>query len=177
MILYLVRHGETNYNKTGKIQGNMPTALNEVGKEQVRAAAEELSNRKISAIIYSPLKRTTQSAEIFKEKLGCSCWSDSRLVERGFGKLKGADVEKYTSKLDIYWDEKKNYSDSNFVEPILNFRERVQEFLNDLKLKEDGRKSFVIISHGTTLAMIAKILGNDIGELNIHNGDIIEVTL
>lgn len=177
MILYLVRHGETDYNKTGKIQGDLPTSLNEVGKEQIRAAVEKLSSKEVSAIIHSPLKRTMQSAEIFKEKLGCDCWSDSRLAERGFGKLKGADVKEYTSKLDLYWDEDKNYSDDNSVEPVLDFKERAQEFLHDLKSKEDDEKSFIIISHGTTLAMIATILGNGISELEIHNGDIIEMTL
>lgn len=177
MILYLVRHGETDYNKTGKIQGDLPTSLNKVGREQIRASAEKLSSKEVSAIIHSPLKRTTQSAEIFKEKFGCDCWSDSRLAERGFGKLKGADDKEYTSKLDLYWDEKKNYSDDNSVEPILDFKRRAQEFLDDLKSKEDNEKSFIIISHGSTLAMIANILGNDIVELDIRNGDIIEMRL
>ena len=65
MRLYLVRHGETEYNKTGRVQGHSEVPLNETGAEQVACLARRLAGDGLIDHIYaSDLRRTAMSAEI-----------------------------------------------------------------------------------------------------------------
>lgn len=68
MEICLVRHGETDWNKVGKIQGHTDIELNENGIRQAYACAEYLNNAPFELIITSPLKRAKQTAEIIAEK-------------------------------------------------------------------------------------------------------------
>ena len=64
MILYLMRHGQTDWNAEEKVQGWNDTPLNETGAEQARAAAGKLSGEKIETIYASDFKRARKSADI-----------------------------------------------------------------------------------------------------------------
>ena len=67
MQLILIRHGETLWNKEGRIQGTSDIELSSVGIEQARLLALSLKDHQISAIHASPLKRALQTAEIINE--------------------------------------------------------------------------------------------------------------
>ena len=58
MDLYVLRHGETEENKTGIMQGNMETKLNEKGRNQALSAREKVKNAHIDLVICSPKLRT-----------------------------------------------------------------------------------------------------------------------
>ena len=64
MKIYVVRHGQTNWNVKGKIQGKSDIELNEKGIEQAKELKELIKNYDINLIISSPLKRAKQTAEI-----------------------------------------------------------------------------------------------------------------
>jgi probable phosphoglycerate mutase len=68
---YYIRHGQTDWNLTGRLQGNSDIPLNETGKAQARAARDRMSGRKVAAIFCSPLVRARQTADIVNEALGC----------------------------------------------------------------------------------------------------------
>ena len=62
MRLILVRHGETEWNKEGRVQGLSDLELNETGKRQAEALAQALSDKKVEALYTSPLKRARDTA-------------------------------------------------------------------------------------------------------------------
>ncbi|KAJ8648110.1 hypothetical protein MRB53_001133 [Persea americana] len=89
--IIVVRHGETTWNASGKIQGHLDVELNEVGRQQAAAVADRLSKEfKISAIYSSDLMRALETAQIIAK----SCDSleviqDPALRERHLGDLQG----------------------------------------------------------------------------------------
>ena len=86
--LLLVRHGETDWNRHGRWQGGSDTQLNDLGREQARALAEELDGE-IDVLYSSDLARARETAEIVAAKLGLEVRLDPRLRERGFGSWEG----------------------------------------------------------------------------------------
>ena len=91
----LVRHGETDYNATGRFQGRADTRLNDRGREQSRALACALANAGLLALYSSPLARARETAQIVGAQLGLAPVYDDRLVEADTGEWQGrlcADV-------------------------------------------------------------------------------------
>lgn len=88
--IFIVRHGETNENVEGIIQGQLDTLLNEVGYQQASKTGAALRNESITRVISSPLKRTLDTAqEIATHHPGLVVEKDVRLMERCFGVLQG----------------------------------------------------------------------------------------
>lgn len=84
-----LRHGETDWNVAGRMQGKSDTLLNAHGREQARQAAASLQEVQIDRIIASPLKRARETAEIVNAILKKPLTLDDRLQERGFGSIEG----------------------------------------------------------------------------------------
>ncbi|MDD5041870.1 MAG: class I tRNA ligase family protein [Candidatus Peribacteraceae bacterium] len=99
--LTLVRHGETDYNREGKVNGgNVDTLLNETGRAQVRALAKKLKKKKYDVIISSDLKRAVETAEILSAELNVpysARWKELR--ERDTGAWTGKPGENYVTTL------------------------------------------------------------------------------
>lgn len=88
--LYLVRHGETDWNAARRIQGRTDIPLNETGREQARRAGELLARRRWDAIYASPLSRTHETAAIIGERLGIrEVTHVEALIERDYGEAEG----------------------------------------------------------------------------------------
>ncbi len=89
--LWLVRHGETDWNRHGLYQGQTDIPLNAAGLAQAHAAAERLalSGRRFAALYSSPLARARQTAEAAAARLGLSVLLDERLVEIHQGAWQG----------------------------------------------------------------------------------------
>jgi broad specificity phosphatase PhoE len=85
----LVRHGETDYNATGRFQGRTDTPLNDRGREQSRALARALEGEGLAALYSSPLARARETAEIVGARLGLEPVYDDRLVEAYAGEWQG----------------------------------------------------------------------------------------
>ena len=64
MKLYVMRHGQTDWNVLGKVQGITDVELNERGIEQAKQAKDKVNQYEIDLIVYSPLKRAKKTAEI-----------------------------------------------------------------------------------------------------------------
>lgn len=87
--LLLVRHGETDWNAEGRLQGHTDRPLNETGRRQARELAERLSGERIDAIYASDLSRAKETAEIVGEHLGLTVVIDSDLREKNWGSWEG----------------------------------------------------------------------------------------
>lgn len=89
-VIAWVRHGETEWNRLRKIQGQTDIPLNETGKQQAALAADRLVHETWDGIYASDLARARQTAEIISDRLGVKILGlDARLRERGFGSLEG----------------------------------------------------------------------------------------
>ncbi|MCU1512961.1 MAG: putative broad substrate specificity phosphatase [Microbacteriaceae bacterium] len=92
--LYLVRHGETNWNREHRIQGSTDIPLNDVGRAQAAATGRLLANRQCSGIVSSPLSRAMETAEIIGRELGINTVKPvAGIVERNYGEAEGLTDE------------------------------------------------------------------------------------
>ena len=85
----LVRHGETDYNASGRFQGRIDTPLNACGRAQSRSLARALMGEGLRALYSSPLARARETAEIVGAQLGLEPRYDDRLVEADVGEWQG----------------------------------------------------------------------------------------
>jgi uncharacterized phosphatase len=88
--LVLVRHGQTDWNLEGRIQGSSDIELNETGRRQAREAGRMLSGERWDAVYASPLARARETAEIIGQAIGAADVSlDPALRERHYGAAEG----------------------------------------------------------------------------------------
>ena len=89
-LLYLVRHGETEWNFQRRIQGSTDVPLNDTGREQARATGRLLSRRNWDLVVASPLSRALETASIIAEEIGLpSPTPIDGIVERNYGAAEG----------------------------------------------------------------------------------------
>ena len=142
-MLYITRHGETDWNHMKKIMGRCDEPLNENGIRQAYIAKEEIDKYDIDFIICSPLIRARQTAEIINEDRNLEMIIDERIIERNFGEFEG------TVKNDSYKDSWNYYKNINYekAENIQVFFKRIYDFLDDIK-KRYPDKNILLVSHG-----------------------------
>jgi broad specificity phosphatase PhoE len=87
--LLLVRHGETDWNADGRLQGHTDRPLSDFGRRQARHLAEELAEEKLDAIYASDLSRARETAEIVGVRLGLGVVIDPGLREKDWGTWEG----------------------------------------------------------------------------------------
>jgi broad specificity phosphatase PhoE len=87
--LILVRHGETDWNRDGRFQGHADTPLNDAGREQAHALADELAGERIDFVYTSDLVRARETAEIIATRLGADVVARSELREIDVGEWEG----------------------------------------------------------------------------------------
>ena len=92
-MIYLIRHGQTNWNAERKIQGQTDIPLNQIGQQQAKDVSEEISKLKIDKIFSSDLLRARETAEIINEKIGAKIEYDKRLREVNYGNYEGIHVD------------------------------------------------------------------------------------
>ncbi len=160
--LILVRHGQTDWNKNGIMQGQKDVPLNNKGARDARKLAEKIKNEKFDIIITSPLKRTSQTAELLNT-FGVKIIQDDRLKERHYGKFEGKKTNEILKKHPEITTFKVNglpyWIDVPTAETYDEVRARVKDFLEDIKKKYVGQR-IMVVSHGDTLDMFYAILNN-----------------
>jgi probable phosphoglycerate mutase len=87
--LLLVRHGETDWNAAGRLQGHTDRPLNDYGRTQATKLAEQLAGDGIAAIYSSDLARARETAQILAERLGLPVVVDPDLREKNWGTWEG----------------------------------------------------------------------------------------
>lgn len=147
MKLYVVRHGETDWNKEKLFQGDTDIPLNDAGRIQALKIKEELKNRRVDLCFSSPLIRAKETAEIITNgEIPVNI--SSLITERNLGIFEGQKINDQLHK-GGYWDYELNLSD-NGVESIQNLFKRVLFFLNYIS-RTYSEESILIVSHGSTI--------------------------
>lgn len=150
MKIYAVRHGETNWNVLGKMQGSVDNELNEIGVEQARKTMEKLKDEKIDLIICSPLKRTIQTADIINERKNIPIIYDERIKERNGGEFEGKTIQEYNYA--DYSSYEKNLTFKK-AEKVRDFFNRVYGFMDDITSKYKD-KNVLIVTHAGVIKPI-----------------------
>jgi broad specificity phosphatase PhoE len=159
-MIYLVRHGQTEWNVKRIIQGKMDIPLNEVGREQASIIKSELDKEPIDLIICSPLKRAKETAEIINEGRNIPIIFDDRISERNFGEFEGKVIKVVDGH--HFWDY---YINEQFMEAesIQEFFKRVYSFLDDITIKYSN-KNILLVSHGGVSIAVYCYYNNSIPE-------------
>jgi probable phosphoglycerate mutase len=151
--IYFIRHGETDWNLEGRLQGQKDIPLNDVGRVQAEEAARKLQGLvphvEDLAYVASPMTRTRETMEILRKTLGLhpECYRlDERLVELTFGVWEGMtwkEVRKAEPALAALREQDKwHYAPPGGGESYAMLVDRIRPILDDLT------RDTVIVAHG-----------------------------
>ena len=171
-MLYFVRHGETEENLAGIIQGWRGGNLTEKGKEQARQAGLKIAEINPSIIFTSDLNRAAQTTfEIIKFlPTEIKVLNDWRLRERSFGAHEGKESADYDwDDIFRHFDDSKNYMTIEINQIMMN---RLQSFLSDIKQFDKLYKNIVIVTHGGVLNIVNKMANPNDDYRKYNNAEI-----
>ena len=164
----IIRHGQTEWNAAGRLQGASDSPLTELGVQQAHACGARLRGRKrFDALYCSPLLRARRTAELIYSELETGqcppLKEDVRLSERHFGAWEGlvwSTIQRdFAEELRISQDDP-TYAISGGGESRLACLERVLDFLDELQRVHAHNESVVIVTHSAIVTSIIKhVLG------------------
>ncbi len=168
MKFFLVRHGETEWNKLGRFQGHEDIKLNERGLAQARETAQTAAGWGHSAIYTSPLTRTVQVAEEMAKVTPVPVSQRPGLKELGLGDLEGVTGE----EMRLGWPEVFSAWRSNPEkvsmpngESLFQLRDRAWQSILEIEREHSGREnsdreSVVVVSHNFAIrSIVGELLG------------------
>jgi len=147
--LYIIRHGETDWNKEGKPQGQTDIELNEHGISLTELTSDGLKDVHLDYIFSSPLKRAYKTAEILRRDRDVEIVCDDRLKEVSFGPMEGS--KKQEPALKDFFNAPENYVAPKGAESFEDLIKRTNDFLNEkiYPISEKEPQATVLISgHG-----------------------------
>ena len=148
--IYFLRHGQTDNNREGRMQGRVDIPLNETGRAQARCAAQRLKSISFDAVYSSPLRRAVETAQIVTGLPTQESIMEPRAIELGFGIWDNrlhAELEKETEQFDILWDETDKYVPPQGAEPLEDLMTRVHAMLQELAARHAGGR-ILVTTHG-----------------------------
>lgn len=161
--LYLIRHGQTDWNKEKMIQGvlnNIP--LNVTGTKQAKALSKRMKDEYQVDVIYaSTAKRAQQTAEEINANFNVGLHINANLNEVDFGAFSGHSIHDIENKFSDYFSKFRHFIMTNRKEDtprptlpngesIQQIEKRVTEFVNSI-LKNNTGKHVAVVSHGSFL--------------------------
>ena len=151
MRVKFVRHGQTDLNSPiRKMQGISDYDLNKNGIKQAEETREELINEDFDIILIAPLKRAKHTAEIINEKKKLPLILDDRIKERNYGKLEGQLFKKEYCNLNYDFE-------SIDGESLVNYENRLKDFIQDIKGKYFDKK-VLVVAHNGVISVLSCIL-------------------
>jgi broad specificity phosphatase PhoE len=153
-VLLLVRHGETDWNAEGRLQGHTDRPLNDYGRTQAKALADRLAGEGADAIYTSDLVRAKATAEIIGERLGLTVVVDPDLREKDWGTWEG-----------LTGDERVHVEFEG--ESTEDHRDRVMGAVRRIVARHPAQR-VVVVTHGGSLRRIQTAV-NGVAEPVIEN--------
>lgn len=164
MKLLITRHGQTDWNVEGRMQGRTDIPLNDTGIKQAEATKEKLLKYDIDICISSPLQRAIKTAQIMLQGRNTPIIIEDNLTEMDIGKFAGK------RKTDISWEDVRNNKEAETKQQL---DMRVNEVLRDIKRKYTG--TVLIVTHSGIVQAISSILENKkFEDIKIDNCEIKE---
>jgi broad specificity phosphatase PhoE len=163
--LLLVRHGETDWNREQRFQGHADQPLNEAGRRQARALADELAEEDIDAVYSSDLARARETAELIAERIGVPLVEDPQLREIDVGEWQGLTrpeiEEQFPGSLRNWTERGHGWEEGETYEQL---SKRVHESLERIVAQHPHGK-VVVVGHGGLIRVIrADLDGSTVAE-------------
>ncbi|USG67201.1 histidine phosphatase family protein [Brevibacillus ruminantium] len=141
-VIYLIRHGETDWNLARRIQGHSDIELNQEGVSQAQKVAARFQGEPISAVYASDLIRAKKTAECIAEAIGSdTVFTLPTLRERCYGDWEGLTYEEIRARF------KDMDETACGIETMGEMQKRASEALTEIAVKHAGQ-SVVVVSHG-----------------------------
>jgi alpha-ribazole phosphatase len=160
--LWLVRHGQTDWNVEGRYNGQEDTPLNETGIRQAQAAADRLAGERFAAVYSSDLQRAYRTAQIITARLGLPIQTDKRLREIHQGEFQGLLVNEIAKRFAVVmqqWHDNPATAHAPGGESVAQVAERLAAAADDIARMHPGER-VLVVSHGMALAtLIARARG------------------
>ena len=163
MKLHLVRHGETEWNKLGRFQGQQDIALNLRGLAQAKETARAMADDGVIALYSSPLQRTMQVANEISRLTSVPVVPLPGVKELNLGELEGVTGEEMrTIWPDVYsaWSQDPGTLSMPKGESLSQLQDRAWRSLQEVEKAHSGDDVIVVVSHNFAIrTMIHKVLG------------------
>lgn len=160
--VYLVRHGETEWNAARRIQGQSDSPLTTLGELQAYQVARRVSTEGITHVIASDLGRTRRTAEIIADVCGCGIGYEPRLRELNMGVLEERSIDSLTQEEELWRKRMVDGTPDARIpqgESMLELGERVRAALDACLTLPSGSRP-LLVSHGIALGcLIGTIIG------------------
>jgi broad specificity phosphatase PhoE len=164
--LWLVRHGQTDWNLEGRYQGQADPPLNAVGLAEAGYAASAFVGISLDAVITSDLQRAVQTAALIAKQAGLDYQVDDRLREVDLGEWEGILFpeiqQRYPEEIEARKREPLDFRAPG-GESLREVAQRVWQAADELAIKYPG-KQVCLVSHGLALAsLLTRAHGEDLG--------------
>lgn len=150
MHIYVIRHGQTDWNLKWILQGQNDIPLNDTGRAQAAESRRLVEGVHLDRVIASPLGRAVETARIVTEGRDLPMETDPRLMERGFGSYVGGPWD--AAPLQQLWTLSED-TGLNGTEPLPSMLERVYGFLQETLAAHPG-EDILLVTHGGTARCI-----------------------
>jgi broad specificity phosphatase PhoE len=180
--IYIVRHGESEFNKQAILAGHADTVLTPEGIEQALATKEELSHIHFDVVYSSDLKRALKTAELIR---GMPVPHKNRLPdlrERNYGEVEGQPAATLDAseavKYSLPHEQKWTFKNSPGMESDRELSNRFMQALKEVAVTNQG-KTVLVVAHGgpirTTLMELEDLTHDDLPRSSIKNGGYIKL--
>lgn len=147
----LLRHGETDWNALGKLQGKTDIPLNQNGVKQAEESRAYLKDFEWDLIITSPLKRAKSTAEIINQDLDLQLVEMEDFIERSFGEAEGLTKEERNTQFP-----KGNYPNMETREEL---QKRIQIGIDKIRVNYSDKK-VLLVAHGAVINAILTLFSD-----------------
>ncbi len=181
MRIYLIRHGQTDWNIQGKIQGSHDIPLNNTGRKQAELLAKGMDSHPVKKIFSSTLSRAAETAKLIGERQKVDIYLMPDLIEVEFGKWEGMTWDQIKASYPVEYQQW-NLNPVEVAPPggetQLAVVKRCAEALKEILQMTEGKEDVAIVSHGATIAhLIAYMLKGQSEETEIIVGNASITTL
>lgn len=165
MEIFIVRHGETEWNKLGKLQGNTDILLSEKGIELAIKTGENLKEVHFDKIYSSPLKRAYETACLIRGDRDMEIKKDDRIKELCFGDLEGQAIKDMKDNKESafyhFFERPHLYIPDHKGEALEDLIKRGTDFMkNEIEPNKDCWERVMIVAHGAINKAIMSYIKN-----------------
>lgn len=169
MVIYFIRHGETELNRLNVVQGSgMDTELNDLGRAQAKAFFDAYQEVGFELVVTSHLQRTHQTVHHFlAQEIPWRQTADINEISWGIHEGTAPNPERHRAFHQLMADWKQGNIDAALPggESARQLGERVERFLSWIRTRPEKR--ILVATHGRTLrAIISQLRGNDLSEMD-----------
>jgi probable phosphoglycerate mutase len=154
--LIFIRHGETDFNRQQRFQGQIDVPLNSTGLAQAQRLADALAGERVDLLFSSDLQRARQTAQPLERAQARQVVAHPGLREQSFGVLEGLDVASIKAGHPTLWSQWLRH-DADYALPegesVRQFHARVIAAVRELVAEHAG-KTLLLVTHGGVLDML-----------------------